>query len=281
MPFLMVSFGINFKLSSDIHLNLFLNILKYSFYINIVFIVIYIFTHYIFLTWDYFGFATNLAYLSPYLFYKNDFKLFYASFVLDFFSGKRMTLVTSIVLFIREKYNSVNILKFSVFIFFFVSVVAIIFLKFEESENLRRITNVVNVVVSDEKSLSIATSGRSDEVFNLLDKMNTNPISYYLGSGFGSSYLSYDYRGLMESEIKHYAHISPFYYIFIFGIPFTILFYFFLFKLILKKFDNNNPKELLFRGLFMSYFIMSFFGSILFVSPIFWFYLGTIIKKNH
>jgi hypothetical protein len=281
MPFLMVSFGINFKIHSDKYFIFFLNILKYSFYFNILFIFIYKLTHYILHTWDYFGFATNLAYLSPYLFYKNNYKLFYTSFILDFFSGKRMTLVTSIILFIREKYNSINLFKFFGFLLFFISLVSYIFLKFQDSDNLTRITNLVNVVVSDEKSLSIATSGRSDEIFNLLDKMNTNPVSYYLGSGFGSSYLSYDYRGLLESEIKHYAHVSPFYYIFIFGIPFTIIFYLLLFKLIYKNLDNDNPKELLFRGLFMSYFIMSFFGSILFVSPIFWFYLGTIIKKNY
>ncbi len=281
MPIFLVSFGINFKYHYEIYFNKFIKILKFSFFINIVFILIYILTHYLFNIWDYFGFATNLAYLVPLLFYKKQFNKFYISFFLDFFSGKRMTLLTSIALFIREKFNRINFFKFLIFMIFLTFISSFLYLRFQDSENLARISNVVNVVLSDERSLSIATSGRSDEVFNLLEKMNSNKVSYYIGSGFGASYLSYDYRGLTESEIKHYAHISPFYYIFIFGIPFTLIFYFLLFKLIFKNKSNDNSKELLFRGLFMSYFIMSFFGSILFVSPIFWFYLGTIIIKKY
>jgi hypothetical protein len=281
MPVFLVSFGINFKNDIEIHFNKFIKILKYAFSFNILFIIIYILSYYVFHIWDYFGFATNLAYLTPLLFYKKQFKRFYISFILDFFSGKRMTLITTIVLFIREKYKRINFFNFLFLITILVSISIFIFSKFKDSDNLKRISNVVNVVLSDERSLSIATSGRSDEVFNIIEKMNLNTISYYLGSGFGASYLSYDYRGLIESEVKHYAHISPFYYIFIFGIPFTIIFYSLLFKLIFKNKSTNNSVDLLFRGLFMSYFIMSFFGSILFVSPIFWFYLGTIIiNKN-
>ncbi len=281
MPLLMVSFGINFKFNLDKYFHSFIKVLKYSFIVNIIFITIYIFTHYFIHIWDYFGFATNLAYLTPLLFYKRKYRIFYISFILDFFSGKRMTLLTSVYLYVREKQKSLNILKFLFFIFLFLSISFLIFLKYQDSDSLSRISNVVNVVISDEKSLSIATSGRSDEVFNLIEKMNSNKFSYYIGSGFGASYLSYDYRGLEQSEIKHYAHISPFYYIFIFGVPFTLIFYFFLFKSVLKNKNTDNQNELLLRGLFMSYFIMSFFGSILFVSPIFWFYLGTIIKKNY
>jgi hypothetical protein len=281
MPVYLVSFGIHFKNNCNKYIKLFITVLKYSFFFNILFILIYILTHYVLHIWTYFGFATNLAFLTPFLFYRKNLKLFYISFILDFFSGKRMTLLTTIILYFRENFKSKNLIKFISLFSILLLLSFFIYLKYQDSDSLSRISNVVNVVISDEKSLSIATSGRSDEVLNLIEKMNMNKFSYFLGSGFGSSYLSYDYRGLTESEIKHYAHISPFYYIFIFGIPFTFLFYYMLLKSIKKNSQDNNNNELLFRGLFMSYFIMSFFGSILFVSPIFWFYLGTIIKKNY
>jgi len=129
--------------------------------------------------------------------------------------------------------------------------------------------------ISDATAIFISTGGRLTEVFSIIDFLDERSYRWFIGSGMGAQYLFFDPRDGFQPELFHYAHFSPFGYIFLFGVPFTVLFYCFLFVRVLR--GQILVGNFFYLG-FLFLIITSFFGSNLFIDPRIWFFYGFVIQ---
>lgn len=277
IPVMMISFGRHFyRLLNDQLIKFLFKLLNMAFYINLLLLILYIIFHHILDMWGYYGFGASTAFISAYLLSQRQFARFFLSFVLDIFSGKRTSLVVIISLYLiySGNFSKFNIRTF-LFSILFISSLSFIISNLGEYDFFRRLLLVTEIEFDDAVSVMMATGGRATEVISIIEYFDGDLIKWLLGSGLGSSYEYVDPRLGFSVERMHYAHFSPFSYILVFGSVFTFLLYSSFFYRLIKGFRHRTN---FFYLIFLAFFLLSFFGSILFVQPIPWFFFGIMIE---
>jgi hypothetical protein len=283
IPILGVSFGLYFAKYYNEELKVYLNkIINISYWITILILLIYFYLHFVSAQIPYWGFGTDMHMLIPFLLTQNKYILVILGFIFVFLSGKRATTLNVAVvaiMFFWTKIFSFNIKK--VFISGVILIVMIFTIKSTYDQGyLSRFEDTINFDTDDEYSMTVATSGRWQEITGIIDFLNAKQYRWYIGAGFGGTYL-WDASIVDVYEWKHYAHFSPFTYLFIYGLPFTILLYGTLFFLMIKgfKYVGNH-----FYILFVVLIFGSFFGANLLIDIKIWFFIGIachlILSKN-
>lgn len=277
MPIFSVSFGVYYAKYIGVEITSFLkNIFKYYIFVNVLLLVVYFFLHYSAGSISYFGFQVNWQLISAYLISQGRLFLFAMGLILVVLSGKRATLVTSVLPFlsvIKEGYSfgRTNII---------LLVIALVIASAIGGNYLyregyfRRFEDTLSFDINDDRATFLATSGRWQEIESVFRHMNERPISWVTGNGFGDKYLSViDVHGFQYyEEYKHYAHFTPVSYIFIHGLPFTLMLFYLLFRIIYKGWKKYHL-NFFYLCLLVSIF-GSFFGANLAVDPKIWFFVG-------
>jgi hypothetical protein len=273
MPVFSISFGYHFYAAyrESKQLQLFFSKIMYiSFWVSICLTLGYIYFYYITKEWGYFGFGTGLPLIFGYILSKNP-KIAFFSFFLNIFSGKRTGIIVTIVQYIR-------ILKFKFFlqtpIAATFSICVLIFLVqiMNKYDIFQRFELILDFDSSDAYMIFISTGGRLTEIISLFNYWTMNPEKLVFGSALGAKFLFVDPRGEFPNELMHYSHFSPTFYVFLIGLPLTLLLYISILKQ-LKYISSLEPLTLI----FLSFFVSSFFGSIMFVDPRFWFFFGCLL----
>ncbi len=252
----------------DVHMQ---RVFKYYIPITIVLYFLYYYYHYVVQRYVYYGFQTNWQYASVYLLYSGKIILGLFGFFLVLISGKRATLITTLIPYITKIFSIKKIFKLkNILIFFFILIIIVSLFSYAYKEGyLRRFESTFEMNLSDSKSLSAGTSGRSDEVLLIIEELNEYKPFIFLGKGLGATYKVVGEDYTLE---KNFSHIAPAHFSFQFGIIFTILLYYFFFQLTFKGFINHRDN--IFYNFFLVVFIGSFFGGNLMVDPKTWFFIG-------
>lgn len=247
--------------------------MKMLFFVTIPILLIYYYCYYFTSKIEYFGFDTELPTSIVFFVSQGQTGYFVATILLIILSGKRSPLISILSIGLIYMIKAINFRKvkslvITVFVVLFISsFVAIAY----NSGLLWRFESVINVDIEDEDSFYIATSGRSAEFMGILNHMNADTKRWYIGSGLGGAYYIDIIRGDYEERYQHYTHLSLLSFVFLFGIPFTILLLSYIIFLIIKNFKYYNNKYYL--GMIVT-FISSLFGAGMFVDSIFWVFLG-------
>ncbi len=275
IPVLGASFGYHFAGLYEEKLKpFFLRIINISFYVTCLILLVYFYLHFISGSVAYWGFGTDMHLLIPFILLQGKFKAVFVGVIFVVLSGKRATLlnvILELVMYFSYMLRSITlksipkvILIAGVFIAgFTISYSQGAFSRFESS---------LQFDLNDEDAMLYATSGRWQEVTGIIEHHNTKPERWILGAGFGGRY---EWFIPLDNylEMKHYAHFAPFAYIFLFGIPFTILLYsFFIYYIVKAKHYLANP----FMIVFVVGVFSSFFGANLFVDIKIWIFLGVV-----
>lgn len=264
------SFAKNYTKKIDDLVNKYID---YLFWVSTGIMLIYYYCYYIAGTISYFGFDSELPLVVA--FFLGMGRNFYAvvSLLLIFFSGKRSPLISSMVLVIMLSLRNFKITKpKNLAIAIILTAVVSLGIMYAYSRDfLWRYENVLSVDLSDEDSFYIATSGRSAEFMGVLNHMNAAPERWWIGSGLGGSYYIDIIRGDYEQRYQHYTHLSLLSFVFLFGVPFTILLVGYILNLIIKNYKYIKNKY--YMALVIT-FIGATFGASMFVDPIFWVLLG-------
>lgn len=273
MPIFSISFGyhffINYEKSTFIK-NYFGRLINISFIFSMIFTFLYIYFYFITNQWGYFGFATSMPLFFGYILINNPKQAFFG-FFLNLFTGKRSgILITLFFLIKRLKFQLMLKRPFWTILLVFIFICA--FIKLNDLQLFNRFEMILDFDVKDSFSIFMATGGRFTEIISVLDHLNNYPFMYFSGSGIGGKYLFVDPRSTFPNELMHYTHFSPTFYLFLVGLPLTILIY----TLIVKEIKYIDKKEPI-TYVFLSFFINSFFGSIMFVDPRFWFFFGCLL----
>lgn len=263
MPLICISAGGEIYKNCGEEFNLF--VLKVSgklfwflFFLTVLYIILHNFTSY----WVYFGYSSGIIFTYLTVKKESNFKL-YAGIFIDLFTGKRSTLAMwGFILSLKKP-----IIFFTIIIFIFIFLFSIIpFIP-------QRYIDVFYFSISDERSMFLATGGRSVEWFGIIEKIKNNPYSLYTGFGFGSSYQLYDmFQDLWET--RHYSHLTPFSYLLIAGIFATIIIYSYL---IYFAFVLYNEKYAYMYYYFIIMVFLSVSGGGLLAMPLPWVFLGILL----
>lgn len=286
MPIIMMSFGTHIQIKIE-HFNS----LKHKFaslFRKSLFILSFAIPFYFLLNKlgiiTYFGLSTFLTLFVAYFASQKDIKKTIWTMILIFLTGKRADLLGAVLilifwfsrqyLFHKKLFNLKNLAYMTIL----VSILSSIAVFFFKQGTLDRFKPVLEMKLSDERSLYMGTGGRSDEIYTLVKKINENPIHWIIGSGVGATYIQKPFFKTQEYfELKkHYSHFSPLGYIFVFGLIFTMILYALFISYFLKGyFIPVNFYNLAFTG----YFFLSFLGAIPFVDVLFWLILGANIGQ--
>jgi len=286
MPIFSVSFGIHYAKNNGIKIYPFINnIFKVYILVNIVLLLTYFYFHYVVNSITYFGFQVNWQIISAYLISQKKILLFFLGIIFVILSGKRATLITSLIPFLSY-YKYIMKLDFKKK---FILSVMILLITYNITNYLidegffRRYEALLNFDITDSRVTFLATSGRWQEIESVFMHMNNRPISWLIGNGFGDKYLSvinvsgFEY----QQELKHYVHFTPASYIFVHGIPITILIFALILRLIVLGWKKCHLN--FFYLCFLVSIIGSFFGANLAVDPKIWFFYGVtfyIVNKK-
>lgn len=273
MPVLSISFGYNFynsyKSSSELSF-LFSKSIYLAFYGSIILTLFYIYFYYVTQQWSYYGFATALPLVFGYIFINSP-RLAHFGFFLNILTGKRSSILVTLFFYLK-KIKFVTILRKPIWSFVIIISLVFIFKILNDLEIFRRFALILEFDKDDSMAIFLATGGRLTEIISLYNYMILDPIKFVVGSGLGAKYLFVDPRQMYPDALMHYTHFSPTFYIFLIGVPSTLVMYFLIFKN-LKFINKTEP----ITYIFLSFLINSFFGSIMFVDPRFWFFFGCLL----
>ena len=191
---------------------------------------------------------------------------FWLLFFVDAFTGKRSSLVLWLFLIVKElRIYALFPLVFIAVITFCLSVYDLLPLRILAIFNPSHYTT--------EYGLSLISGGRSDEVFSVLDFLESNHYSM-LGAGFGKAYLLISPITGWQ-EYRHYLHVTPITYFYVYGV-FGALFYlnvvFTTFKLLRVKSCLLN-----FHLLVM---VLSLSGATMLSNPLIWVVFGYLSSSK-
>lgn len=282
IPILGISFGYHFANSySDILKLFFYRIINIAFLITCFILLIYFYLHFISGLVPYWGFGTDMHLLIPFILLQGKTSQVFVGIIFVILSGKRAILLNiflEILMYFSKLFKSITFKSAPKFI----SVVLLFIIGFLGAYNLgafERFEATFQFDFDNEEAMMYATSGRWQEVTGIIDHHNSNIERWFLGAGFGGRY-DWDVPLDNYHELKHYAHFTPFAYIFLFGIPFTVILYsFFLYNIFKGRHYLSNP----FMILFVVGVFSSFFGANLLIDIKIWIFYGivyAIINKN-
>ena len=277
IPVLGISFGRSLADSYDEKFKeYFLRIINISFFVTVIILLIYIYFHFFTGAIPYWGLGTDLHIIIPFLLLQGKSFLVLIAVLLVILSGKRAILLNVALEFLLLYSYMVKRLNFNSFpkIVLFTVLITSLFFYAESQGAFSRFEATLNFDISDDENMMYATGGRWQEFLGILDYHNAKPYRWYTGAGFGGRY-EWFMPLTNYLEMKHYAHFAPLSYIFIFGIPFTIILYSCFTYYIFKSFKFvSNPFVILFIiGVFSS-----FFGANLFVDIKIWIYFGIVLN---
>jgi hypothetical protein len=280
MPVFCISFGQNFARYSTFQTRnkiytTFVNNYKY-----LVIIILLYFSIYSAGLINYFGMSTYTAYYVAIFSSVNNVFSAVGALVLTLFTGKRAILLGGLIVLIAYIFFSKNtnensrlrLVKGFIVLFFPILVFVAASLGF-----LNRFENTINVDFGDERSLYMASGGRSLEIFSILEHIDTQDI-LLSGGGFGETYLLPELDSRDSIRVMHYSHMSPLYLTLVYGLPFTILCYLYFFIILFKSLFLKRID--FFFLVYLMLFSTAFAGSVLFVDPKFWFFLGCVIGSQ-
>jgi hypothetical protein len=277
IPILGISFGQYLANSYDKKFeDYFFKIINISFYITAVILLIYVYFHFITGEIAYWGLGTDLHILIPFLFYQGKYIFVFMSIILLLLSGKRATTINVLLEFLLIYFYKLKQISFSSIpkLVIYIILITSIFIYAESQGAFHRFEATLNFDLSDDTNMMYATGGRWQELLGIFDYHNADPIRWLTGAGFGGRY-EWFLPLTNYLEMKHYAHFAPISYIFIFGIPFTIILYstftYYIFKC--KKHFLNPFVIVFIVGIFSS-----FFGANLFVDIKIWIYFGIVVN---
>lgn len=219
---------------------------------------------------EYFGMGSNLHYIFPFLINKNLLGSTFLFFSIILISGKRAVLMNFIgqcaviyAPFIRKR----------PFLLLFALSILVIIVRYlvSETELLNRMTLFFEKDLMSLDDLAIVLSGRFEELLGIFNYFSDHPNQILFGSPPGAFFqwivpLS-DYEAT-----KNYSHITPFGYLFRYGLLFTSIVYGYFIFILIKFWAPKDPFFLVFIGVFTS----SFFGANLVIDPLSWFFVGLV-----
>jgi hypothetical protein len=261
-------------------------VFKWYIPLNVVLLLIYYYFHYVTGAVAYFGFQVNWQLISAYYISLNKTILFFGGIVLVVLSGKRATLVTSLLPFLSLiKGGFVQGKKLVLFSIVMIIIIgSFVSIDLYEDGYFRRFEDTFAFDINDDNATFIATSGRWQEIQSVFRHINKDPYQWVTGCGIGDKYLfeAKDVGFDVKSELKHYAHFTPFSMIFIYGLPLTLLIYGFFIYMIIKAWKLHYLN--FFYLCFLVSIIGAFFGANLNVDPKIWVFIGItygLMKNNY
>jgi len=267
--------------------------------VKISFFVLFFFSLFYFTLYQtgkiaYFGISTMLPLFFFYFQSKKKVFLAIICFFTMFLTGKRVVILgTILVVIFFLLLKTINLLKSNMLswkkmvLWMLAGLLLVTFFIYLVGENttlLNRFKLFFSPDIFTEYGFYVATSGRSHEVKFLLRHLEENPLTWFVGGGWGDRFIeSIDPTGYFGSWGKHYSHFSFFYFVLVYGLFFAFFAFkkfFYALKLIIEQKKDNFESKM-----YAYLFISSFSGSIMFVDPLFWFFLGSIYsyectKKN-
>lgn len=284
MPIVSISLGEYFSKNFNDDAKKFIcNIFDALFYLTVIALLMYYYFHYVTGTFGYYGFGTPMPIIAAFLLSQKKYLKFSIGLVLVVLSGKRSTLITTLLVLVFHLYSqfSFSFLIRSFFrpkrIILFFLIIAVTVAGFQYAKNksyFKRFETTLNYDLKDQDRMFLASGGRWTELICIAKYFGNDKVKWILGEGMGGQYPCYSSFGSRNMELMHYAHFSPISYLFVYGLLFTILLYLSFFRNIfvsLIKFPSNY-----FFLAFIALFSASFFGSTLFIDPMSWFYLGIL-----
>jgi hypothetical protein len=198
--------------------------------------------------------------------------------------GKRGVMLAALVMIIfvtflyKRGLSKKKMLPFFVLIFFAASFLTFIDIHDLPTPVYNRIKPFVEGNTSDSHTqYRDATSGRSEEVFFVMNDINKNIEIAFVGKGLGATFA--DDSGSEDSTV----HISPVALTFLFGLPLTIVFYFLMFQQFyrfLKAINKYSLPELSFWTILsLGLFINSFFVFEVLQNPLLWLSFGIAYRQ--
>ena len=278
MPILACSFGQFFAQHADKEdLEIFFSRMKKTFKWFFLIILFY-FILYALGVVKYLGMSSMSNYYTAYFLMTGNLKLTFLSLIAAILTGKRTILILCIIIVILfyffKKKGRGGLLKYLNLTFMVLGTIFLLLIAYK-LEFLNRFDSLLTLDVSDERSIYIASGGRVFEIATIWEHIKNNDL-FLMGGGIGETYIiPFGMDDLEQTRVLHYSHMSPLYLILIYGIPFTLLTYAYLFYYFLSglnKFTSN-----FFFLVFSSLLFASFSGSILFVDVKFWIILGVVI----
>lgn len=244
----------------------------------IVMVVGFLYFYYVVGSWSYYGYGTPIALVGAYFLSKQSYGRWLACLLLDFLTGKRSTVVASVLTAILVVAKSPKRMRMTLATpFLAVVVVVSLIYGARLAVNLdlfRRFALLGEFDASDALAVVSATGGRLTEVLGVSAYLNEYPIRWLVGSGAGAQFVFEDWRPGFPPELMHYTHFSPMGYVFLLGLPFTVLLY-------ASVFDRVARASLAAGGapfsMFVFQFIISFFGAVMFIDPRLWMFFGMFV----
>lgn len=278
MPVVAASFGQYYAQYSSFNSRYYLYILmKRSFFILFGIIVLYFVLYKLGIV-KYFGMSTLTAYFVAFFLSVNKVVAAISAVVATLFTGKRTVLLGCLIILLVYLMFSKKVGRgggstiVKVMLLLLMLIVGYIAMKYEL---LNRFKHVFELDINDARSLFLATGGRSLEIIALVEHVAKNSL-WFSGGGIGETYLVP--RNLSDSGEfmrMHYSHMSPLYLVLVYGLPFAIALYSYLFYLLVK--GGRRLCRNFFFLVFVMLFATSFAGSVLFVDVKFWIFTGAII----
>jgi hypothetical protein len=218
-----------------------------------------------------------LPYFTNSLFIGSLLKIFY-TIVLVFFSGKRASLLSFLlvfILFFLNKYSIKIKLVVGIFLIFLFSIIARVFVDFESvnpsidkyKSSLDQFDdfNLFESFDIDDPVLDVLSAGRTSEINSVFNTLS--PFHYFFGKGCGFVYTNY--RISQDEFMFNYSnvHFSPLNILSKYGAVFFIFFYLFLLKFLF----NNNPSDFVIcsKYIVIGYLFESLFSYLFFVDMLF------------
>lgn len=130
-------------------------------------------------------------------------------------------------------------------------------------------------IASNQLDLAKATSGRNWEVEAVFNQWKQEPLTAWVGKGFGATF-KLEYSDDEDSSV----HISPIGVSFLVGLPLGLLFYVTLFYYIFKFRSPNKDNQVWFF-IFLFTVGNSFTVFSIFQTPIFWISFAALITKRN
>lgn len=211
----------------------------------------------------------TIMYILPYLlFFERDKKISFLVILAGILSGKRVILLEVLIicsLYLILNFKKIKLKYFLIGVPTFVS--GFIYL-YKCTNVFNRILFTFNNLFSDSKNYYLATGGRSEEIFLIIKKLNSNFISWFIGKGFG-----YKVQ-IAENLFRGYSHFSPLGYTMIVGIFFPIILYTIFIYIFWKLFLNKKKICKMFSVYIMEILFASLTGGVLFNETKVWFIIG-------
>ena len=282
MPILASSFGQFFAQHADKEdLEQFFSRMKKAFKWFFVIISLYFMLYMVGIV-KYLGMSSMSNYYTAYFLMIGDLKLTFLSLIAAILTGKRTVLILCFVIvvifyFFKKKGRGSRLLKYSKTAFMVLGVAVLLTIAFKLGL-LNRFDSLLTLDLSDERSMYVASGGRVFEIATIWSHIENSDL-FLTGGGMGETYIiPFCMNNLDETRVLHYSHMSPLYLTLVYGIPFSLITYsylFYYFVISLNKFSSN-----FFFLVFSSLLLASFSGSILFVDVKFWIFLGVVIGIN-